>query len=97
MTNQVSERLLRMAEIASKPAMPEKVVTDKTGIKRIIPAKPAKSGIIGFSAKHIYHLIKCQQFPKPIKVGRASLWRLSDINAWIEEQDSAKGDRKWKI
>lgn len=83
---QIQDQLLRMADIANTSAKPEKTITDKTGKKRTIPAKPAKRGLIGFSAKHIYHLIKTNQFPKPIKIGRASLWRLSDINDWVNQQ-----------
>ena len=48
------------------------------------PTRPATNGITGFSAKHIYHLIRIGQFPAPIKIGRASLWRLSDINDWLD-------------
>lgn len=83
---QTDEQFLRINVLANSPAIPEKTVTDKkTGKKRVIKAKPAKQGIIGFSAKHIYHLIANNQFPKPIKIGRASLWRLSDINNWFKQ------------
>lgn len=83
---QLLNQFLRMADLANQPFKPEKIVTDSTGKKRIIPAKPAQRGIIGFSSKHIYHLINCNKFPSPVKVGKASLWRLSDINEWIAKQ-----------
>lgn len=72
-----------MADLANTPARSEKFKVDKTGKKCLIPAKPAKRGIVGFSSKHIYHLINCGKFPAPVKVGRASLWLASDINQWI--------------
>lgn len=40
--------------------------------------------LIGMTDKWIYSLIQKQQFPKPIKLGRSSRWRLSDIEAWID-------------
>lgn len=42
--------------------------------------------MIGMTDKWIYSLIKKQLFPKPIKLGRSSRWRLRDIEQWIDEQ-----------
>lgn len=39
---------------------------------------------IGVSEKHIYRLIRQQGFPKPIKIGRSSRWKKSDIAEWIK-------------
>lgn len=77
------DQYLRMADLANQPARTAKTYTTKSGQQRIITAKDATRGITGFSAKHIYHLINQNQFPAPVKIGRASLWRLSDINAWL--------------
>ncbi|MEQ5185872.1 AlpA family phage regulatory protein [Providencia alcalifaciens] len=46
--------------------------------------------LIGMTDKWIYSLIQKQAFPKPIKMGRSSRWRLSDIEQWIDEQAIAK-------
>ncbi|MGP9669472.1 MULTISPECIES: helix-turn-helix transcriptional regulator, partial [unclassified Psychrobacter] len=54
-----------------------------------VTARPASRGITGFSAKHVYHLINEGKFPAPIKIGRASLWRLSDVNSWLESHSSS--------
>lgn len=42
--------------------------------------------LIGMTDKWVYSLIQKQAFPKPIKMGRSSRWRLSDIENWIDEQ-----------
>ncbi|RTL61646.1 MAG: AlpA family phage regulatory protein [Hyphomicrobiales bacterium] len=48
---------------------------------------------IGFSRGHIYELMKKGQFPKPVKVGHASLWPSSEIDEWsarqVAQRDSA--------
>ena len=39
--------------------------------------------------------VRAGRFPKPIKVGTASLWVASEVQAWIAArmQDARKGDR----
>jgi len=78
------DQYLRMADLANQPARTAKTYITKSGQQRIVTVKPATRGITGFSAKHIYHLINEGKFPRPIKIGRASLWRLSEINSWVE-------------
>ncbi|GAA5107605.1 AlpA family transcriptional regulator [Orbus sasakiae] len=36
--------------------------------------------------KWFYSLIQQERFPKPIKLGRSSRWRLKDVEAWISAQ-----------
>lgn len=79
------DQYLRMADLANQPARTTKTYTTKSGQQRTVKAKAAIRGITGFSAKHLYHLINEGKFPAPVKIGRASLWRLSEINKW---QDS---------
>jgi len=85
-------RYLRMSDLANQPERPARNYATQSGRQRTITARPASSGITGFSAKHIYHLINEGRFPAPIKIGRASLWRLSDINAWIESHYSSNSE-----
>ena len=73
-----------MADLANRPARTAKTYTTKSGQQRTVTVKAATRGITGFSAKHIYHLINQGNFPKPVKIGRASLWRLSEINGWLD-------------
>lgn len=40
--------------------------------------------LTGMTDKWFYALIKREKFPRPIKFGRASRWRLKDIESWIE-------------
>ena len=78
------DQYLRMADLANQPERKAKTYITKTGQQRTVTAKVATRGITGFSAKHIYHLINEGKFPAPVKIGRASLWRLSDINRWLD-------------
>ena len=83
------DQYLRMADLANQPEHKAKTYTTRSGQQRTVTAKPATRGITGFSAKHIYHLINQNQFPAPVKIGRASLWRLSDINQWLDSHNAA--------
>ena len=85
------DQYLRMADLANQPARTAKTYTTKSGQKRTVAAKAATRGITGFSAKHIYHLINQDKFPAPVKIGRASLWRLSEINQWLESHSNDLG------
>ena len=78
------DQYLRMADLANQPARTAKTYITKSGQQRTVTAKAATRGITGFSAKHIYHLINEGKFPKCVKIGRASLWRLSDVNRWLD-------------
>lgn len=47
--------------------------------------------LTGLSRSTIYRLIAEGNFPKPIKLGaRASGWRQSEIEAWIDSRSSTK-------
>jgi predicted DNA-binding transcriptional regulator AlpA len=35
---------------------------------------------------NIYKLIKYQNFPKPVKIGRASRWLSTEVSAWIQSK-----------
>lgn len=84
----LNDQYLRMADLANQPKREAKTYTTRSGQQRTITAKTATRGITGFSAKHIYHLINEGKFPTPIKIGRASLWRLSDINVWLDSHNT---------
>ena len=43
------------------------------------------TNIIGFKTSTIYKFIKTKNFPRPIKIGRSSRWKLSDVNKWLEQ------------
>ncbi len=57
-----------------------------TGIPRTITKKELRL-IVPFSPQHIARLEKKGLFPKRIKIGvRRVAWRLSDIEAWLEQR-----------
>lgn len=87
MKMKLNDQYLRMADLANQPERKAKTYNTRSGQQRTITAKTATRGITGFSAKHIYHLINEDKFPAPIKIGRASLWRLSDINSWLDSHN----------
>lgn len=51
---------------------------------------PAVMSTIGMSRSWIYKEVAGGEFPRPVKVGGASLWRSSDIDAWIDKISSAQ-------
>ncbi|PVU66915.1 AlpA family transcriptional regulator [Plesiomonas shigelloides] len=42
----------------------------------------------GMTDKWFYKLISDGQFPKPIKLGRSSRWRKSEVENWMNERIS---------
>ena len=86
------DQYLRMADLANQPERKAKTYTTRAGQQRTVTAKTATRGITGFSAKHIYHLINEGKFPAPVKIGRASLWRLSEINSWLASHTSTASE-----
>lgn len=40
----------------------------------------------GLSDKWFYKLISEGKFPKPIKLGRSSRWKESEVRCWLEEK-----------
>lgn len=86
----LADKHLRMADLANQPERKAKTYTTRSGQKRTVTAKAATRGITGFSAKHIYHLINEGKFPAPVKIGRASIWRLSEINSWLDSHNTTK-------
>ncbi|MBA3164881.1 AlpA family transcriptional regulator [Salmonella enterica] len=42
--------------------------------------------LTGLTDKWFYKLIKDGQFPKPIKLGRSSRWKQSEIEDWLQQR-----------
>ncbi|MCY3608990.1 MAG: AlpA family phage regulatory protein [Acidimicrobiaceae bacterium] len=38
----------------------------------------------GIGHSHLYRMIGRDEFPRPVYVGRKSLWRSDEVQAWIE-------------
>ena len=47
------------------------------------------AAILKFHPKSIYRLIQRDGFPKPVKVGGASRWPETAVNAWLEARGVA--------
>lgn len=47
---------------------------------------PDVCATVGVGTTKIYAMIKDGQFPAPVKLGRASRWRQSEITGWIQRQ-----------
>ena len=90
----LKNRYLRMSDLANQPERSARNYVTDSGQKRTVTARPVISGITGFSSKHLYHLIKIGEFPAPIKIGRASLWRVSDINDWLDSHISSSNNEE---
>ncbi|MBN2856683.1 MAG: AlpA family transcriptional regulator [Halothiobacillaceae bacterium] len=68
-------------------------------IKTIDPIHrvPTVKLITGLSRSTIYRLIQENKFPRPIKLGeRASGWRQSDLEEWVESRASASNEEAAK-
>lgn len=89
-----NEQFLRMSDLANFPESKARTYITQSGRQKTVTAKSAKRGIVGFSSKHIYKMIRQNRFPAPIKIDGASLWRLSDINAWIEKHSASSNDKE---
>jgi prophage regulatory protein len=46
---------------------------------------------VGLGHSKVYELIKAGTFPAPFKVGRVSRWATREVDAWIEDQLTARG------
>ena len=90
----IHEELLRMSDLANQSELKARTYTTKSGRQRTVTARKAKRGIVGFSSKHIYKMINENRFPAPVKIDGASLWRLSDINAWIESHSAPSNNKE---
>lgn len=44
------------------------------------------TNLLQMTDKWIYKLIKDGSFPKPIKLGRSSRWRKSEVESWLQER-----------
>ncbi len=41
--------------------------------------------LVSFKRSTIYKFIREGTFPRPLKIGRSSRWKLSDIKKWMEQ------------
>jgi prophage regulatory protein len=54
--------------------------------------RPGVQDKTGIGRSALYELIKRDQFPAPIKIGRSSFWVESQVDKWIEQRiEQARG------
>ena len=58
--------------------------------ERLLPIA-AVTARIGMKKTWLYAQIRKGKFPRPLKLGRAARWRLSDVSRWLAEQASPGG------
>lgn len=44
------------------------------------------TNLTGLTDKWFYKLIKDGQFPRPIKLGRSSRWKKSEVELWLQQR-----------
>jgi prophage regulatory protein len=52
--------------------------------------RPQVQEITGLGRSTIYDLILSEKFPRPVKLGRASAWPLSEVQDWVRQQIAAR-------
>ena len=58
-----------------------------------IARRPKVESVTGLACSTIYLQMKNGTFPKPIKIGeRAVGWRMSEVNAWLEQRTADRED-----
>lgn len=86
-----SEIHLRLKDLVSTPAQPEKIHVYKSGLSKgmtkKIRAHPARRGLIGVGKTTLWRWVKEGVFPQPIRLSDGvTVWRLSDVQKWLEEK-----------
>jgi len=76
---------VRMQQLASCRGQKGRTVQIKEK-PATIKAKPPRAGITGLGETTIRDMIRRNEFPAPIKLGRTSVWRVEDIKTWLEQK-----------
>lgn len=53
--------------------------------ERLLPMRAVRDQVALHPAT-VYAMVKAGEFPRPIKMGRRSLWVESEVQAWITER-----------
>ena len=57
--------------------------------------RPEVEAKTGLARSTIYRLMRCGEFPEPLRIGpRAVRWPASEINAWLAQRPRATGDKQ---
>ena len=90
----ISQRSARFAHI-EEPSLPCHAVGAAAYEEKRMDAKiirlPQVKEMVGLGTTKVYEMIKNGEFPKQVKLGRASGWIESEIKAWIDERARQRG------
>ena len=53
------------------------------------PKHPTRPTPLPFSPATFWRRVKDGAFPKPVKLGRITCWRVGDVRAWLADQAAA--------
>lgn len=85
--------------VSGTSVVPAKLVTSLISVDTVQPSYNQDDSLVdmkyivstsGLTNKFFYALIKRGAFPRPIKLGRASRWKMSEFKQWIEERAAAR-------
>lgn len=77
---------LRLSQILGQKAISaEQAAHNKAAGRRGRRQRDAQPGLLNISSTKWWQGIARGTFPRPIKLGRSSLWRVEDIRALIEQ------------
>jgi hypothetical protein len=78
------ERLLRTEQLVGQAAVSEEQAqANRAAGKSPVRPRPAREGLLPFSRPTLWRKVKAGEFPAPIKIGALTVWRSSDVAAWI--------------
>lgn len=55
------------------------------------PRRPGVPVVLPFSAATLWRRVADGSFPAPLKMGRITAWRVSDVRAWLAAQSEGQG------
>lgn len=64
-------------------------MSTENAVKPIFISSKEIGRMFGISKSGVFNLLKRGEFPEGIRVGRNRRWRLSEVEAWIDAQESA--------
>jgi predicted DNA-binding transcriptional regulator AlpA len=69
------------------PTMEDSIMTEQTSLldDQLVDMRFITQ-LTGLTDKWFYKLIKDGLFPKPIKLGRSSRWKQSEIEGWLQQR-----------
>jgi predicted DNA-binding transcriptional regulator AlpA len=68
----------------SSQVIPQYVRAGSIANRRATKTQPARLGLIDISIAHWHRLVAAGIAPRPIKLGGCTMWRMSDVQAFLD-------------